>query len=206
MRRTASRELYERGEIGRTLPVWRQIAPLPGPGCCRSCVVCRGPRPACLRGLCLVGLLAVGTAGVDRGRPAPTPHVGAGRHPRGGAAAAVAHRHTLARARLEQLPPGPSIVVANHASYIDGIVLTAALPGVSASSPSANSPRAWCRACFAPHRRRVRGAFRDAAWRRDARSLARTALAGKTLIFFPEGTFTRTPGLRAFHLGAFAAR
>ena len=31
--------------------------------------------------------------------PCSTPHVGAGRHPRGGAAAAVAHRHTLARAR-----------------------------------------------------------------------------------------------------------
>src|SRR5689334_15811188 len=29
---------------------------------------------------------------------------------------------------LEQLPPGQSVVVSNHASYLDGIVFTAALP------------------------------------------------------------------------------
>ena len=29
---------------------------------------------------------------------------------------------------LERLPPGPCVVVANHASYIDGLVMHAALP------------------------------------------------------------------------------
>ena len=29
---------------------------------------------------------------------------------------------------LENLPPGQSVVVANHASYLDGVVMTAALP------------------------------------------------------------------------------
>ena len=37
----------------------------------------------------------------------------------------------------------------------------------------------------------------------DARQVARAARHGKTLVFFPEGTFTRTPGLLPFHMGAF---
>jgi 1-acyl-sn-glycerol-3-phosphate acyltransferase len=38
----------------------------------------------------------------------------------------------------------------------------------------------------------------------DTHQLARLAAAGETCIFFPEGTFTRAPGLRPFHLGAFS--
>jgi 1-acyl-sn-glycerol-3-phosphate acyltransferase len=38
-----------------------------------------------------------------------------------------------------------------------------------------------------------------------ARRLAGAVLAGESLVFFPEGTFTSVPGLRPFHLGAFVA-
>jgi 1-acyl-sn-glycerol-3-phosphate acyltransferase len=38
-----------------------------------------------------------------------------------------------------------------------------------------------------------------------ARELAAAARAGESLVLFPEGTFTREPGLRAFHMGAFVA-
>jgi 1-acyl-sn-glycerol-3-phosphate acyltransferase len=37
------------------------------------------------------------------------------------------------------------------------------------------------------------------------RLLAAAARAGESLVVYPEGTFTRAPGLREFHLGAFAA-
>jgi len=37
----------------------------------------------------------------------------------------------------------------------------------------------------------------------DAGYLMEAARAGRSLIFFPEGTFQRAPGLLAFHLGAF---
>lgn len=37
----------------------------------------------------------------------------------------------------------------------------------------------------------------------DARQLMQAAQGGETLVFFPEGTFSRAPGLKAFHLGAF---
>jgi len=39
----------------------------------------------------------------------------------------------------------------------------------------------------------------------DAARLAAAVAGGRSLAFFPEGTFTPTPGLRPFHLGAFAA-
>jgi 1-acyl-sn-glycerol-3-phosphate acyltransferase len=38
----------------------------------------------------------------------------------------------------------------------------------------------------------------------DARRMLRNATQGHSLAFFPEGTFTRTPGLLKFHTGAFA--
>jgi 1-acyl-sn-glycerol-3-phosphate acyltransferase len=39
----------------------------------------------------------------------------------------------------------------------------------------------------------------------DIRRLAAAAHAGGTLVFFPEGTFLRMPGLLPFRLGAFSA-
>ncbi len=41
--------------------------------------------------------------------------------------------------------------------------------------------------------------------RADARRLAGVANVGRRLAFFPEGTFTRAPGLLPFHMGAFVA-
>ena len=37
----------------------------------------------------------------------------------------------------------------------------------------------------------------------DARKVLRDAISGNSLAFFPEGTFTRAPGLLKFHTGAF---
>jgi 1-acyl-sn-glycerol-3-phosphate acyltransferase len=38
----------------------------------------------------------------------------------------------------------------------------------------------------------------------DTRELAAAVRRGETVVFFPEGTFSRAPGLAAFRLGAFA--
>ena len=38
---------------------------------------------------------------------------------------------------------------------------------------------------------------------RDSRELSRLAALGESLVFFPEGTFTRAPGLLPFHMGPF---
>jgi 1-acyl-sn-glycerol-3-phosphate acyltransferase len=39
----------------------------------------------------------------------------------------------------------------------------------------------------------------------DAQRISHAALAGRSLFFFAEGTFTRVPGLLPFHMGAFLA-
>lgn len=207
VRRTASRELYERGEIGRMLPVWRQVARL----------AWAGALPQLRRASwAATSLLYAAYAWLVFWLLAPLVWLAVAATPRPGRALDVIRGAARLLLRLtgtpwrvrglERLPLGPSIVVANHASYIDGIVLTAALPGVFSFVAKREFtarliPRVFLRhigAEFVERFETLRGV-------EDARSLARAALSGKTLIFFPEGTFTRTPGVRAFHLGAFAA-
>ena len=106
-------------------------------------------------------------------------------------------------AGLERLSDGAAVFVANHASYVDAIVLVAALPmhvGFVAKQELATHPFAG------PLLRRLGAVFVERFDARqgvdDVRRLA--GFAGKRpLFFFAEGTFTRQPGLRAFRLGAF---
>ncbi len=105
----------------------------------------------------------------------------------------------------ELLPEGPCVVVANHASYLDGVVLKAMLPA---------------RFCFVIKKevsrvplaglllRRIGSEFVDRFNRHaggmDARRLLKAADSGQALAFFPEGTFLKRPGVGKFHTGAFA--
>lgn len=105
---------------------------------------------------------------------------------------------------LRHLPPGPCILVANHASYLDGVVMTAALPprfGFVIKREMNGVPLAGLLL------RRIGSEFverfnrhRSAA---DARRVMRSATSGQSLVFFPEGTFSEEPGLLKFHTGAF---
>lgn len=100
----------------------------------------------------------------------------------------------------------PHIIVANHASYADGIVLAAALAVPHRFVAKAELART-------PVLGRYLSGLRTLFIERFAaeQSLAevgrvRDALrAGDSLIVFPEGTFTSVAGLRAFHLGGFQA-
>ncbi len=104
----------------------------------------------------------------------------------------------------QRLPPGQCVIVCNHASYIDGIVLTAALPphfGFVIKREASEVP------LIGGLLRRLGSQFverfdrhRSAA---DARRVLRSATAGHSVVFFPEGTFPQVPGLLKFHLGAF---
>ena len=106
---------------------------------------------------------------------------------------------------LERIPAGQCVVVANHASYLDGVVMTAALPprfGFVIKREMANVPLAGALlrrlgSEFVERFNRHRGAS-------DARRVLRTAASGNSLVFFPEGTFEPRPGLGKFHAGAFA--
>ncbi len=100
----------------------------------------------------------------------------------------------------------PCVLVANHASYLDGIALMAALPltfdFVAKSELSRQFiPRVFLRRIGAEFVER----FDSQRGVDDARHLSQRARAGRSLLFFPEGTFTRMPGLLPFHMGAFVA-
>ena len=105
---------------------------------------------------------------------------------------------------MERLAPGQCIVVANHASYLDGLVFTAALPArfsfvikrEMSAVPLAGLFLRRIGSEFVERFDRSRGAA-------DARRVLRNAANGHSLVFFPEGTFTRVPGLLKFHTGAF---
>jgi len=105
---------------------------------------------------------------------------------------------------LERLPAGQCVVVSNHASYIDGVVFTAALPPRFGfvikremnSVPLAGLLLRRLGSEFVERFNRNRGAA-------DARRVLRNAVGGNSLVFFPEGTFPQRPGLLKFHTGAF---
>ncbi len=105
---------------------------------------------------------------------------------------------------LDRLAPGQCIVVANHASYLDGLVFTAALPARFSFVIKREMSAVPLAGLFL---RRIGSEFVDRFDRHrtaaDARRLLRNAASGHSLVFFPEGTFTRIPGLLKFHTGAF---
>jgi 1-acyl-sn-glycerol-3-phosphate acyltransferase len=104
----------------------------------------------------------------------------------------------------EQIPAGQCVIVANHASYLDGVVFTAVLPprfGFVIKREMDRVPLAGLLlrrlgSLFVERSDRQRGAS-------DARRVLRTAINGSSLVFFPEGTFSPAPGLLKFHVGAF---
>ena len=111
------------------------------------------------------------------------------------------------RLRIEgRAPEGPCVVVANHSSYLDGIVLTAALPprfGFLIKHEMARIPIAGfvLRGLGSQFVDRASAGHRH----RTARRLVAAAATGAAFVVFPEGTFDRAPGLKPFRLGAFVA-
>jgi 1-acyl-sn-glycerol-3-phosphate acyltransferase len=111
---------------------------------------------------------------------------------------------SIATSGLERIPAGNSMLVFNHASYADTVVLAALLPG----EPLYVAKREFDRQIFAGALLRRLGAHfverYDLTGRiADTEAVIGAARAGRNIVFFPEGTFTRRPGLSAFYLGAF---
>jgi 1-acyl-sn-glycerol-3-phosphate acyltransferase len=106
----------------------------------------------------------------------------------------------------EHLPRQGSLLVSNHASYLDGLVLVASLPGEIAfvakkelhSNPFAGLLLRRLGALFVER-------FEAAGSVEDSREISAAARAGETVLVFPEGTFTRMTGLLEFRMGAFVS-
>ncbi|HVT58380.1 MAG TPA: AMP-binding protein [Thermoanaerobaculia bacterium] len=100
----------------------------------------------------------------------------------------------------------PLVVASNHASYLDGVVLSAALPAELAFVVKGElEDHLLSRVLL----RRVGALFVE---RFDAsqvtgevRKAVAALLSGESLIIFPEGTLRRSPGLLPFRMGAFLA-
>jgi 1-acyl-sn-glycerol-3-phosphate acyltransferase len=104
------------------------------------------------------------------------------------------------------IPEGRVMIIANHSSYLDGLVLCAAIPG-EFSFVAKHELREQLVAGTLLKRlgtifvRRVdpKGGVED------TEAVVRAAHAGARLVTLAEGTFSRMPGLLPFRLGAFLA-
>jgi acyl carrier protein len=206
IRRSACRELYERGVLGAgQRPVALQLARLALSGAAGGLrrIARRSLETAYAAYLWLLFSLAalVGSAVLCF---IPTP------------ARRDRWTHSVARlvVRLSGLelqvhgkaPLEPAIFVANHASYVDSLILSALLPTgahFAAKRELARVPLLGWLLGRTGTRFVERFDAREAV--EAARVLADAARAGEPLVVYPEGTFTREPGLRAFHMGAFMA-
>jgi 1-acyl-sn-glycerol-3-phosphate acyltransferase len=107
---------------------------------------------------------------------------------------------------MDNLPPDDCVVVANHASYLDGPLLKGYLPW-RFNFVIKGEMRNFGPAHFLLRRSGSKFVERTDVHgsARDARQIVKAALAGESLGFFPEGPFQKEPGLMAFRSGAFAA-
>ena len=107
---------------------------------------------------------------------------------------------------LDSLPEGSCVLVANHSSYLDGVVLKAMLPprfSFVVKREAAATP------VLGQLLRSIGAEFVDrhsaGGRQRAARQVMKRAAQGHSLVFFPEGTFDEQPGLKRFKVGAFVA-
>lgn len=107
---------------------------------------------------------------------------------------------------MNNLPSGSCVVVANHASYIDGFLLKGYLPA-RFSFVIKGEMRGIPIAHFLLRRAGAKFVERSdhSGSARDARQIVRAAQGGESLAFFPEGTFVMEPGVGHFRPGAFVA-
>ncbi len=96
------------------------------------------------------------------------------------------------------------VLAVNHASFLDGLVIAAALPEPTRFVAKRELLDHFVTRIYLT---RIGTEFIDRFDRqrgvRDTLRFISTVSSGSPLIFFPEGTFSRTPGLLPFQMGAF---
>ncbi|HYA73861.1 MAG TPA: AMP-binding protein, partial [Roseiarcus sp.] len=104
----------------------------------------------------------------------------------------------------ERLAAANAMLVFNHSSYADALVLAAVLPGEPIFVVKKELAAQFVAGTALP---RLGALFVERydvlASLADAETVTSAARRGGVLVSFPEGGFTRQPGLCAFHLGAF---
>jgi len=106
---------------------------------------------------------------------------------------------------LERLPEGACVIVANHASYLDGPLLFAWLPprfGFVIKKEASRTPVLGPMLQLLGHHFVERKNRHEGAG--DTRRILRSLEKGDAVAFFPEGTFHPEVGIARFQGGAFA--
>jgi 1-acyl-sn-glycerol-3-phosphate acyltransferase len=207
IRRSASRERYERGEIGaRPSAMWRQVLRLAvaslWPQCRRSC---RAALDIAYGFYVwgVFGVLATWLWGLLAVLPKRTWRQD------------IAHKLTRRLLRLVRIPlsvrglehlpaQSPYVLVCNHASYMDAVVLVAALPSHLRYVAKRELAKMWIpRLLFNRLGTEFVERFDAQQGLDDTAHVLAAVKSGAAVVFFPEGTFGREPGLRPFHMGAF---
>ncbi|MDH5612139.1 MAG: AMP-binding protein [Gammaproteobacteria bacterium] len=107
---------------------------------------------------------------------------------------------------IENIPkPGQAyVLVSNHTSYLDSYALLATMPGyLRFIAKKELATHFYNRIPLKNIHTEFVDRYESSKSVEDTHHLANTLKQGHTLIFFAEGTFTRVPGLRPFHMGAF---
>jgi len=206
IRRSAAKELYESGHVGAPQPApWRQILRLSlagiGPQLRRLCLRLRETLYATwwwivvAFGFLLAWFAVMVLPRLDWRWSAV----------RAIARAALAVVGVpVAVSGLDRVPRGNAMLVFNHSSYMDALVITAILRG----EPLYVAKKELADQIFAgPLLRRLGTLFVErydvSASLADTEAVIAAARQGRNIVYFPEGTFTRRAGLSGFYLGAF---
>jgi acyl carrier protein len=107
---------------------------------------------------------------------------------------------------LDNLPAKdiPCVLVSNHASYFDSLILVGVLPRCYSFVAKAELQNNFLLRFLLPRiGTEFVERFDQQKGRKDTRWLIDRGRAGRSLLFFAEGTFMRMPGLLPFRLGAF---
>ncbi|KXB32703.1 acyl-phosphate glycerol 3-phosphate acyltransferase [Dechloromonas denitrificans] len=210
IRRAASRQAYEQGRLAaRPVAAWRQKLAL-GTALLRNGLSMSARRTGhfLFAGLCwlLFALIGLPVAALLAALQSPD----SGCH--------LLHVATRLFLRLsgmpvraidnKQLPETTHLLLVNHCSYLDALVLYAALPASRhyafvAKDDLARQPliRAILRGLGTVFVAR----FSTAKSMQEVERISSALNRGQNLVIFPEGTFSREAGLKAFHMGAFVA-
>ena len=210
IRRAASREIFEKGNIGKgQRSVSWQVARLALASITPQ--IRRSARYAKAAAYAVYCWLVYGVAGTRRLVIC---------HPAAGLFHALDRHEKVLPACWQRPPQRPSklnglenlpadgrayVLVSNHASYLDAYVLVAMLPGHFHFVAKAELAESFIIRVPLQHiHTEFVERFDIGKSVRDTRHLSDVLKAGHALMFFAEGTFTRTPGLMPFHLGAFS--
>lgn len=207
IRRAASRELYEKGEIGKAKrALWLQLVRLSLAGVFpQSRRIIRRINTCCYASYCwmlfgLIGfslwLLVVLLPGVNLRWKVV----------RNAAKLFWALSGTTVTVRgLENIPGDQTLIlVSNHASYLDSFILAAALPmDCNFVTKAELAEKFFARVMLSRLDVAFVERFDAEKGVEDIRRIGRLAASGKRPLFFAEGTLQRVPGLLPFQMGAF---